>query len=386
MSDPVPQASLEDAREKAQLVLNEKEKRRDWKTYGRQTPGPGVLVAQKLMLVTQGQIQIDLDTLRRSEDAGQDCNNINSAHPAYPIITKKVKKVIYNQVIHCLNGCLDPKGRLSHVETGQRNYRNTGIFLPTYSSPFGTSRCETFHSAAASHFTPFWNINQYTFEARALWKVTHYNRRKLSLIMETIPPGLAPSEFEGARLIPEGRLKPSHFGFDYCQMVLAKKNNRIYKDILAEFNPEKPKDSELVADLELDDCDEEEDATTRRALPSDDMDDYLDGEAGPSDGFDVDSLATADVAEMGRAVLREIDKIDEVCAITPSTQTTPPTRTNESEENNGVITHPTRAKDSEENDGVVSTITPPAQTTPPTRKRSRRRTMALMALIVLIVL
>jgi len=32
---------------------------------------------------------------------------------ALAIITKKVKDAILNQVIHCLNGCLDPAGRLT---------------------------------------------------------------------------------------------------------------------------------------------------------------------------------------------------------------------------------------------------------------------------------
>jgi hypothetical protein len=227
LHDPECEKLLDDARKKAGLNLTEREKKMDSKIYGRRTPGAGKVVAKRVMLVMQSHIQLDVDTRTRLIAAGTNCDNVNSAHPGYPLITKKVRDTVLQQVVHCLNGCLDPEGVLAHSCTGVRNYRNTGIMLKTYSSPFGTSRCETVHSISARQTVLFQNITQDNFDARGMWRTTHFNRRKLSKKgLSTIEDGLAPFEQHDAKIIRDD--PKLYFGFDYCRKVVADKNNSLY--------------------------------------------------------------------------------------------------------------------------------------------------------------
>jgi len=240
--DPECERRLEEARKLHGLQLSDKEKRKDSSVYGRRTPGPGHLVAKRLLLVMEANLKKDQDALLRMERGGVDCCNIkNRAHAAYPLITKKVREAFIHQTIHCLNGCLDPEGALPHVETGLRNYRNTNTFLMTYRSLFGTSRCETFHSVAARHFAQYMNIRALNFDAKMLWKVTHYNRNKQrQLDPDGMIPGLlAQAEFGEGKIIPEGELSPLYFGHDYCQRVLGNKNCEIYGFDLNKFSDQK---------------------------------------------------------------------------------------------------------------------------------------------------
>lgn len=62
----------------------QKEKKKDSYFCGRKTPGSGPVVAQRLLLVMQSQIQIDRDTRNRMMAAGTNCNNVNLAHAACP--------------------------------------------------------------------------------------------------------------------------------------------------------------------------------------------------------------------------------------------------------------------------------------------------------------
>lgn len=248
----VCEKNLQNARRRLKCALTEIEKKRDAFKYGRRTPGPGILVAKRLLLVLMGHIQIDKEVRKRFETAGKQVDNINSADPAYPLITRKVRKVILQQVTHCLNGCLDSEGKLAHIETGIANYRNTGIMLKTYDSPFGSSRCETFHSVAERYFANYRNISFLLFDARACWKVIHYNRRKLKPFVDnSIPEGLAPSEYYDAKIIAEGSVKPMYFGFDYCRKVLQMANDKIHDEAIADIAEHNITDLGEMSDKEL---------------------------------------------------------------------------------------------------------------------------------------
>eukprot|EP00977_Amphora_coffeiformis_P018554 scaffold6570_cov79-Amphora_coffeaeformis.AAC.2 len=221
------EAALEDARQQAGLTLTDKEKKRDSILYSRRIPGPGYTVAKRLMVVLQAHIKMDMDARQRLEAAGVDCSNVNSAHPGYPLVTNKVKKIVNQQVIHCLNGCLTDEGNLRHIEKGLRNYRNTGIFLQTYASPFGTSRCETLHSVADAAFYTTRGLAPDFFDAKAHWNVIHFNRKKLQDHITTPPLGMAPSEHDATKLVSSEGRPQLHFGFEYCRIVTAEKNHEL---------------------------------------------------------------------------------------------------------------------------------------------------------------
>jgi hypothetical protein len=227
--DPACLQSLENARQKADLSpLNVKEKARDWKTYGRNTPGPSQQVYEMIRLVVSMNKALDDDWRKRHLRADDNLPR-NSANACSRLITPKVEKVVNQQLIHILNGCIDLDGKLSHVLTGTKNYRNTGIHLPTYASPFGTSRCETFHSTADTHFKGLQNISTHYFNAKKLWKVITYNRRKMHLYgFPALSFGVAPAEHDLAVMVQKETLQPLLFGYDYLHHVIKHENTGIH--------------------------------------------------------------------------------------------------------------------------------------------------------------
>lgn len=126
--------------------------------------------------------------------------------------------------------------------TGTANYRNTGTFLPTVKSMRGSSKVEVVHSVMDRFFYAVNNLRQLSFDARAHWCLTNYNRERLrALGKDALPAGVAPSEFDPNRinLVSHNELR---FGFDYCQSVLNELDESIAMSAL-----------ELVESSELDD-------------------------------------------------------------------------------------------------------------------------------------
>ena len=104
------------------------------------------------------------------------------------------------------------------VSTGSRNYRNTGQMLDTYKSTRGTSCVEVLHSVMDKTMYTFNRIRQMVFDARALWKIIHYNRARLRAMEKVcIPDGVSPSEDGSIQYDPA----PDNFffGFHYLAKV-----------------------------------------------------------------------------------------------------------------------------------------------------------------------
>jgi hypothetical protein len=114
-----------------------------------------------------------------------------------------------------------------NMVTGTANYRNTGIFLSTVKSMRGSSKVEVVHGVMDRSFYAVNNLRQLSFDARAHWCLTNYNRERLrALGKEALPAGVAPSEGNPnlINLVPHTDMR---FGFDYYQSVLAELDRSI---------------------------------------------------------------------------------------------------------------------------------------------------------------
>ena len=222
-------------------TLNSAQQKADRTKFVRRVIADPPEIVSKMLLVVKGQIALDRKAKQQFEQSGQSCNDITTAHPAYPLMTYKVMKSVQQQCIHILNGCIDDESTMN-VQTGVANYRDTGIYLPTFMSLRGSSKVEALHAVMDRVFYAVNNVRQLLFDARAHWSITNYNRARLEKLgLPALPPGVAPSESDAStiNIVPHTDLR---FGFDYCQHVLQDLEQSIHMSAL-----------EMVESAELDD-------------------------------------------------------------------------------------------------------------------------------------
>ena len=225
--------ALNDAREAGAIYdLNGRQLKYDRKFVRRVIREPSE-IASKMLVLLKTNIAMDREARLQFEKSGLSCDNLTPAHDAYPLITKKVKKCVMMQCTHVLNGCVSDQQAMN-VKTGESNYRNTGITLPTYQSLRGSSKVEVVHSVTDRAMYTFNNIRQITFDARVHWKITNYNRQRMRDMNKfALPDSVAPSEVDHCNIVPSTTLR---FGFDYCHYVMEKTENEIQNAIIAELD------------------------------------------------------------------------------------------------------------------------------------------------------
>ena len=124
-------------------------------------------------------------------------NPLTPSHWAYPLITTAVWKAIKQQLIHIANGCLSDDREDMNMIQRQKKYKKTDKTLPVYISTRGRSKNEAFHSIVSAKSREWHQIGPNLYDARLLWLVTHYNRKKLRMISKqalALPYGISPSE------------------------------------------------------------------------------------------------------------------------------------------------------------------------------------------------
>ncbi len=218
--------ALEDARQRGGVgILSSKEQKRDLQKYVRKKITDPKTIVSKILGVVKGQVALDRAAKLQSIKAGDKCEDITTAHKAYPLITKKVLKCVMSQCYHILNGCVHDEIDMN-VHTGVSDYRGTFISLDTYISLRGSSKVEALHSVVDRKVYAIVVMRQALFDARLLWHITHFNRTRLRAMgKETIPDGVAPSEYSGTiHLVESTNLR---FGFDYYRHVDTKHHEEI---------------------------------------------------------------------------------------------------------------------------------------------------------------
>ena len=265
--------------------LTKKEKKADEQKYVRKRIDDRKVIVSKILGIVKGYAAIDRQAKLQSIKMGDKCENITTAHKAYPLITKKVLKCVRRQCIHILNGCVHDEMDMN-VHTGVAQYRGTLTPLDTYISLRSTSKVEAVHSVMDRKVYAAVSMRQALFDTRLLWHLTHYNRRRSrALGKEAIPDGVAPSEYSGS--IPIVETTDLLFGFGYFNHVKKAFNEEVDDDVLDRL--------ESGIDLELEDI-----------LDDDDDDEAGAEEGGVSDEDDSDSSVDASyVEELGKPMLTQ---------------------------------------------------------------------------------
>eukprot|EP00986_Skeletonema_menzelii_P007584 scaffold2980_cov141-Skeletonema_menzelii.AAC.14 len=209
--------NLEKARDSAGINnLTDRQKKVDRLLYVRTKIENPERIVSKILVLVKGQIAIDRQAKAQSIKLGDNCEDINTAHRAYPLITKKILKCVMQQCIHILNGCIHDEFNMM-VSTGQAYYRATQTLLDTYASRRGSNCVEAWHSVADRKVYAVTVMRQSLFTVRMLWYVINYNRQRLrNLGRENIlPDGVAPSE--GSKQTRSTLVESTNllFGFDY---------------------------------------------------------------------------------------------------------------------------------------------------------------------------
>jgi hypothetical protein len=239
---------LNEAREVHNLELTTEEKTRDRKIYVRNVIGKAEERVAMLLTATKAQMELDRQAKLQHIQSGQQYENLNKAHPAYPLITSKILKIVLQQCLHLLNGCASDKQPM-HAQTGEANYRNTGTHLPTYKSMRGTSKCEAVHSVAEKLMHAFNNIREVTYDARMEWMIINYNRKILRRMSKpALPESVAPSEVSQATCPPIVPSTDFLFGYQYYHRVKEDLEDEIQAAVMAELN----NDAVEIADLDID--------------------------------------------------------------------------------------------------------------------------------------
>ena len=249
--------------------LTNKEKKSDEQKYVRKRIDDPKVIVSKILGIVKGYAAIDRQAKLQSIKMGDKCENITTAHKAYPLITKKVLKCVRRQCIHILNGCVHDEMDMN-VHTGVAQYRGTLTPLDTYISMRSTSKVEAVHSVMDRKVYAVVTMRQALFDTRLLWILTHYNRkRSRALGKEAIPDGVAPSEYSGS--IPIVDSTDLLFGFGYLNHVKKVFNEEVDDDVLDRL--------ESGIDLELEDIldeDDEEGAEEGGVSDEDDSDSSVD--------------------------------------------------------------------------------------------------------------
>ena len=120
------------------------------------------------------------------------------------------------------------------VSLGLQNYRNSGQMLEAYKSNRGTSCVEVLHSVMDKTMYIFNRIRQMVFDARAMWKITHYNRARLRAMGKPcIADGVSPSEDDSIQYEPAP--DDFFFGFHYLSKVQEQIEEAALQQALREF-------------------------------------------------------------------------------------------------------------------------------------------------------
>ena len=279
---------LDEARQAGSINdLNNRQKKYDRTKFVRRVIRDPKVIGSKILLLLKANIALDREARYQFEKAGHSCENLSPADTAYPLITKKVKKCIVQQITHILNGCVSDKVSMN-VSTGSSNYRGSGVSLPTYRSARGSSKCEVVHSVVDRGMYTYNNVRQITFDARLHWKITNMNRelaRKLD--KPALPDSVAPSEVENANIVSKTSLR---FGFDYCHRVLDKQRDDIHHQVMLQldndtltmdvedYNIDSPDDIAIIEDDEADEVVDNAPSTATSTLPINvDIPDEVDG-------------------------------------------------------------------------------------------------------------
>jgi len=152
---------------------------------------------------------------------------LTPSHWAYPLITIQSWKAIQQQLIHINNGCISDDGNDMHCVQRQKKYKNTDTMLPVYTCNRGTSKNESFHSYVSTKSKEWHQIRPELYDARVLWLVIHYNRKRLRDVgRQALPNGISPSEAATNEVVlaPVVDGEKIKFGFDYFNHV---KNMRV---------------------------------------------------------------------------------------------------------------------------------------------------------------
>lgn len=117
---------------KHNLRLTLKQKKEDRQKHIRHGPAWDEMKSvAKICLAVKACIVQDKEVMKQCIKQGLPVNNLTKQDIAYPVMTKKVLRVIHNQIKHVQRGCL--KGPLvPYVCVKKVNYRNTGDYVNEY--------------------------------------------------------------------------------------------------------------------------------------------------------------------------------------------------------------------------------------------------------------
>ena len=166
--------ALDNARQEAGITnLSSPQKKADRTKFVRRVILNPKKIAARMLLLLKKEITCDKLAIEQHRRNGDPCVDISTAHPAYPLITKKVSKCAVNQARHILNGCVHDEAAVN-LSMDTVEYRNTGHFLRSNKSTRGTNKCEQMHSVMDRMFYVSNNIRQLLFDARGHWAITNY--------------------------------------------------------------------------------------------------------------------------------------------------------------------------------------------------------------------
>ena len=216
-------AILESTRAKHPRIcgnLSQKQSSSDRSKHVRRTIESGEKVCARVITLIIQQAKNDKYAKEGYEQSPQyhPTTPITPSHVAYPLITKEVWKVIRQQLIHILNGCLSDDDYNMYVTHREINYRSTGDMLPLYTCLRGTNKVEAVNSLLALKSGDWRQIGRPLFDARTFWTITNYNRGQFRKVgRQSLPNGVSPSEAPQNDVIlatiEDG--KKVKFGFEY---------------------------------------------------------------------------------------------------------------------------------------------------------------------------
>ena len=235
-------ATLESTRAKHPRIcgnLSQKQSSSDRSKHVRRTIESGEKVCARVITLIIQQAKNDKYAKEEYEQSPQyhPTTPITPSHVAYPLITKEVWKVIRQQLIHILNGCLSDDDYNMYVTQREINYRSTGDMLPLYTCLRGTNKVEAVNSLLALKSGDWRQIGRPLFDARTFWTVTNYNRGQFRKVgRQSLPNGVSPSEAPQNDVIlatiEDG--KKVKFGFEYYNWLKEMMKNGRVNDALNE--------------------------------------------------------------------------------------------------------------------------------------------------------
>lgn len=222
-------ANLESARSRHQQIsgsLTYNQKKYDRK-HLRSVIEEGSKVGARVLSLVKRQADTDEEAKRRHEQSPAYCptKHLTPSNAAYPLVTTQVWRVIKQQLIHILNGCMSDDGVDMYILRGRENYRNTGVMLPVYHCLRGTNKVEALNSLLALKSHDWHHLRRILFDARTFWILINYNRGQLrKFSKKALLPGVSPSEvsLHGIEIATAEDGEKVKFGFEYCTYIMKK--------------------------------------------------------------------------------------------------------------------------------------------------------------------